>query len=448
MPRKSKSTKKVGRKIRGKGDYKVDKSSVNPLVNKIVRKIGSAIGGFGGSYLGSPAAGAYAGDYVANKAHKLFKRVTGFGDYKISENSLVLGDNVPEFANISNREVRIMHKEYIGDLYCAANGAFKIQNFKINPGSSIAFPWLSGMSQNYQQYRINGMIFYFKSTSANALNSTNTNLGQVLISTNYNVLSKSFENTSDMLNAEFSTSGKPSSDMVHMIECAPRETPIKELYIRNSSVPVNEISDDRLYDYCNIQVATVGMQSTSEIMVGQLWISYDITLMKNISSQNILLADQYVFAGAGRTPLNSSSVFCNSNVLDANLLRTNDSTFGTKIVRGAGGAWQKIVFPPTFKGSVRVDYNCVGMGIETFNSTPTVSLYGGVTHKLLYNGNTVSFATNMNGGGTPTVSMYSICLNIENKGVENAVEFSNWRNPDADASGFSNIIITTIPTIL
>ena len=386
MPRTKKSTKKTGRKIRGKGDYKVDKSSVNPLVNQIVRKIGSAIGGFGGSYLGNPAAGAYAGDYVANKAHKLFKRVTGFGDYKVSENSLVLGDNVPEFANISNREVRIVHKEYIGDLYCAPNGAFKIQNFKINPGSSIAFPWLSGMSQNYQQYRINGMIFYFKSTSANALNSTNTNLGQVLISTNYNVLSKSFENTSDMLNAEFSTSGKPSCDMVHMIECARKETPIKELYIRNSSVPVNEISDDRLYDYCNIQVATVGMQSTSEIMVGQLWISYDMTLMKNISSQNILLADQYIFQGTGVTPLGSASVLCNPNVVDPNVYRTNDSTFGTKIAKGAGGAWQKIIFPSTFKGCVRVDYYCVGQTGTTFDSTPTVSLHGGVTHKLLYNG--------------------------------------------------------------
>ena len=132
---------------------------------------------------------------------------------------------MPQFSNIGQRENRIVHKEYIGDLYCGPNGEFKLQSFKVNPGTSTIFPWLSGLAQNYQQYRINGMIFYYKSCSANALNSTNTNLGQVLISTNYNVLSRNFDEPSEMLNAEFSTSGKPSDDMVHMIECAPRETP-------------------------------------------------------------------------------------------------------------------------------------------------------------------------------------------------------------------------------
>lgn len=448
MPRKSnKSKKSMGRKVRGKGDYKVNKSAVNPLVNQIVRKLGSAIGGFGGSFVGAPGVGAYAGDYIANKGHKLFKRITGYGDYKVTSNSLVLGDNVPEFANISNRETRIVHKEYIGDLYCGANGVFKIQNFKINPGSTIAFPWLSGLSQNYQQYRINGMIFYYKSTSANALNSTNTNLGQVLISTNYNVLAKTFENTSDMLNAEFSTSGKPSDDMIHMIECAPRETPIKELYIRNSSVPINEISDDRLYDYCNIQVATVGMQSTSEIMVGQLWISYDITLMKNISSQNVLLADQFVFTN-NEAPFNSDDVFCDVDVRDTNDNRTSDSTFGCQIVRGVGNIYRKIVFPANFQGAVRIDFSCSGISGAAFNSTPTVSLSGGVTYKLLYNGGTEAFTTNMNANDSPSVSMYSICLNVKNLGVVNSVEFSNWRNPDRTLTGSSNIIITTLSTIL
>lgn len=447
MPRTKKSTKKAGRKIKGRGDYKVNKSEVNPLVNQIVRKLGSAIGGFGGSFLGHPAAGAYAGDFIANKGHKLFKRITGYGDYKVTANSLVLGDNVPEFANISNREVRIVHKEYIGDLYCGANGVFKIQNFKINPGSTISFPWLSGLSQNYQQYRINGMIFYFKSTSANALNSTNTNLGQVLISTNYNVLAKSFENTSDMLNAEFSTSGKPSDDMVHMIECAPKETPIKELYIRNSSVPVNEISDDRLYDYCNIQVATVGMQSTSEIMVGQLWISYDITLLKNISSQNILLADQFIFQG-DNMPYNGDDVLCNGTIPDPNIYRTDDSTLGCVIARGVGNVYRKIIFPPSFQGAARIDFYSAGTANSTFNTSPTTAYYGGVTDKKLYNGGTESFATNMNAGGTPTVAMFSICVNVKNLGVENSVQFSNWKGPDRVSTGFSNIIITTLPTVL
>ena len=91
----------------------------------------------------------------------------------------------------------------------------------------------------------------------------------------------------------------------------PRETPIKELYIRNSGVPVDEIADNLLYDYCNIQVAIIGMQSSTPIMLGQLWVSYNITLMKNISSQNILLSDQYVFDDR-YYPATSAEVFCST----------------------------------------------------------------------------------------------------------------------------------------
>ena len=88
-----------------------------------------------------------------------------------------------------------------------------------------------------------------------------------------------------------------------MIECAPRETTLKELYIRNSQVKVNEISDNRFYDYANVQIASSGLQANSSIPLAQMWISYDITLLKNISSYNVLLSDQY------NLPLNSTSRF-------------------------------------------------------------------------------------------------------------------------------------------
>ena len=61
MPRQpkkaAKSGKRVGRKVRGRGDYSVNKSDVNPLVNQIVRKVGSAIGGIGGGFFGQPHTG-------------------------------------------------------------------------------------------------------------------------------------------------------------------------------------------------------------------------------------------------------------------------------------------------------------------------------------------------------------------------------------------------------
>ena len=381
--------------IRGRGDYKASEVDVNPIVNKIVRKIGSTIGGIGGAYFGAPAVGAQMGKHFADKGHRLFKQITGYGDYTVTSNSLVIGDNVPEFRNISNRETRVIHKEYIGDLYSApTSNTFKLQSFKLNPGNSGVFPWLSGVAQNYQQYRINGMIVYLKSISANALNSTNTNLGQVMVSTNYNVNAKNFEDTSSMLNAEFSSSAKPSEDIIHMIECAPRETTLKELYIRNSQVKVNEISDNRFYDYANVQIASSGLQANSSIPLAQMWISYDITLLKNISSYNVLLSDQY------NLPLNSTSRFIPFNEGNTPPVLSSESTLGTYVTKGPDGSgttFDTLHFPESFAGAVQVQFVMEGSA-AVVSITPAFAMSPGVNPYKIYKNYTQYFETNMNTG--------------------------------------------------
>jgi len=71
---------------------------------------------------------------------------------------------------------------------------------------------------------MHGMVFEFVSTSANALNSTNTALGQVICATNYNSSAAIYANIAEALNSEFSTCTKPSESVMHMIECAPAQS--------------------------------------------------------------------------------------------------------------------------------------------------------------------------------------------------------------------------------
>ena len=74
--------------------------------------------------------------------------------------------------------------------------------------------------------------------SADALNSVNTALGQVIMATDYNAANPPFAQKSEMENYEYGQSAKPSESAIHPIECARLQTTISELYTRAGAVPL------------------------------------------------------------------------------------------------------------------------------------------------------------------------------------------------------------------
>ena len=69
-----------------------------------------------------------------------------------------------------------------------------------------------------------------------------------------------------------------------------------------------------------------------------------MTLMKNISSQNILLADQYIFQGTGVTPLGSASVLCNPNVVDRMCIEQMILHSAPRLLRGQAEHGKRLYF--------------------------------------------------------------------------------------------------------
>jgi len=118
-------------------------------------------------------------------------------------------------------------------------------------------------------------VYEFKSTSADALNSTNTALGAVIMSTEYDLAKSPFTTKMQMENYEFTSSCKPSCSMLHPIECDPAQTPIPTQYVRNSN---STVYDKRLTDLGLFQIATYGMQAAA--VIGELWVTYEIELLK------------------------------------------------------------------------------------------------------------------------------------------------------------------------
>lgn len=300
-PRKKAPKKKPGiGRLRGHGDYTYDKPG--PW-----GRIGSTTGAMIGSAMGSPyglgKAGSAIGKKIGSYAHYIGK-IFGSGDYvtssgQVKHNTLVNDSQIPSFGGTKS-EIRVRHREFLGDVISSSTiGAFSLQSYPINPGLNRSFPWLSSVcGASFQQYRLNGMVFEYRSMSADALNSTNTALGSVVMATDYDSADASFTNKQQMENTEFGVSCKPSSCMIHGIECARSQTSVNELYIRAFAVPTGK--DPRLYDMGNFQIATVGCQAAS-VNLGELWVSYDVSLIKSIEQVPLFLA-----TAAGYTPVSAS----------------------------------------------------------------------------------------------------------------------------------------------
>lgn len=231
-----------------------------------------------GSMLGGmihPVAG-----FLGGKLGHLVEQVTGFGDYKVTNNSILRGGmSPPQIVNSVNKgEVIIRHREYIGDVRATTD--FTVQSFLINPGLSNTFPWLAQIAPSYEQYKLRGMLFEFNSTSSDALlsSATSTALGTVIMMTDYDVADNPPTTKRQMLNSEWSSSSKPSCTFIHPIECKRSLSAQNVLYTRNTlAVPPG--FDQRLYDFGRFNIATEGMQAAGGVL-GELWVTYEIALMK------------------------------------------------------------------------------------------------------------------------------------------------------------------------
>jgi len=237
------------------------------------------------------------GGYLGEKAQQLIKHITGFGAYKISANSLMGGlYDPPELHNLGGDTVCVSHREYITDIVAA--NAFTLQSYAINPGLFATFPWLSAVAANFEEYRITGMIFEYKTLSADYTTAASASLGFVVMASQYNVYNPIFPDKKTMENYEFSNSAKPSDSFIHPIECKRALNPVAEMYVRTGAVTQGDL---RLYDLANFQIATGGNSGTG--ILGELWVTFEVEFYKPkiTGSGGIgydLLTDHFQITGA------------------------------------------------------------------------------------------------------------------------------------------------------
>ena len=341
----------------------------------IKRTLGQAFGAIGG--LGG----------IVKMARGGIPGITGSGDYTLSYNSL-MGDGgegsqqVPSFGGSNGRSVRICHREYIQDVQSTVG--FANLSFAINPANRNLFPWLSNIAQNFQEYIIHGMVMQFNSLSAEALNSTNTALGAVIMSTDYNAASIPYQSKAAAENAEFTVSTRPSQSLIHGIECDPSMTVNQgHLYISpnsNGTAPTGE--DIKTYNLGTFQFMTQGSQAVAT--VGELWVSYDIELLKPTDTASLYnsVGDHWTLNNANPGAGGAGFLFGSTRVNQMNsiggfvtsLVAQSTYTFPTGVVPG-----QIYLFIYSIIGSTTGDLinptvtyaNCTGTNVFQSDTAPS-----------------------------------------------------------------------------
>lgn len=355
--------------------------------------VGASIGSALGTALGGPLGGV-AGSLLGSGAQALFKHITGFGDYNIGVNTLMGGYTPPEIINKSKNMVCIRHREFIADVN--ASSAFTLQNFPINPGIATSFPWVSQVAQAYEEYMITGMIFEYKTLSADYTSAASAALGYVIMATQYNVLNPNFPDKKVMENYEFANSAKPSETFIHPVECKKSLNPVGEMFVRTGAIPAN--ADPRLYDLGNFQIATGGNSGTG--IIGELWCTLEVCFLKPKLVESIgydVLTDHWLSTSGVTSALPVGGAVAQS-----------DNQIGTYWVNG-----NTIAFPAgVSNGSYMVTYQASGA-----STALTAFAFGGanVTYPLLWK-NYSSSGTH-NGGTTSAVFIYTTILKITGSGA-------------------------------
>lgn len=256
------------------------------------KAVGKAIGESIAPFLPGPLKmlAPFAGD-VGGFLGEGIGTLLGLGDYQVKKNSIVSEGNSPAYMHSKKGSVFVRHREYIGNVYSSSSGDFRVQNFPIQPGLTASMPWLSLISRGFQEWQPHGIVFEFKSNTGMISSASTPAIGMVIMATDYDSYETNpFANKIDMENTQYTTNAKATESFYHPVECAYNKNVLDRLFLRDDVVPVGQ--PPQFYDLGTFAIASVGCPTANQNL-GELWVTYDIELMKPTMKKHDTSLQQY-----------------------------------------------------------------------------------------------------------------------------------------------------------
>lgn len=399
--------------LKGRGDYATLGGNLGKEVGGVVDSIGRSVKAFRRLFGG--------GDYSTQKANCLItpRKNTLFNADSFDHPVMNLEGTQYAF---EGPRPRIQHREFVAPIMTPAAGTtFATQSYNLNPGLSRTFPWLSQVAPSFQAYQLNGCVFQYESTSSDY--ATGTALGDVTISSQYDMNRSPFDTDQEVKDSAYSTHAKPSVSFLHPIECAKKMTLTQKHMIRVDTDPIAE-RDELLYDWCRVQVSTTGVTTpATPVKLGNLYVVYDVTLEQPNIHPTRGAGLISLFSSLYDAPPGSSSWNCITDSSALGTARRYRQVNGLNLVPYNGGApvtgWTtatQFAVPPAANGYYLFVKNlaCKTNGV-TNNSFQLVG--SGVTR--------LSFLTGANTSAATTSAMYpNIGYHLMSNGL--GTSSANW----------------------
>lgn len=359
---------------RGRGAYSAPKSAARGT--EIGRGLGSLLSISPKTAAFAPAASAILGKIGGWAGDKIGKYM-GWGSYAVRSNSLMVPEGQsPAQMHTSGNYVRVCHREFVSDVYAPGDGTTTFQTFQVNPGNAQVFPWLYQQAMAYQKYKILGAIWEFKSTTGNFSTAVgaNPNVGEVIMSTNYNCADPPFNSRTAMENTQYCNSAKPSTSFVHIVECDPSLQAQENLYVAEGALPRVQMSINEA-NWCQTTLCTQATQIIAPVnkyQLGSLYITYDILLIQPIdrSAFSIPTACVWNNAGAGAS---SQYPFGDTRSLKKNPNNSLNVVFGG--FPGDGLNYNTVTLPDAQQGVFLITWNASTTGAAVAFTAPAFGTY-------------------------------------------------------------------------
>jgi len=169
----------------------------------------------------------------------------------------------------SRKSCTVVEDEFIG----AVNGsvAFAVTQYPLNPGQASTFPWLSQQAKQWEKYHFNFVEFYYKREVSEF--ATNGTTGKVIMSVDFDASDPPPATKQQMEDSDPRVDGMPCENLRMRLTARQMHALSPVLYVRSGGLPGS--SDIKTFDAGNFNIATQGLQNTSE--VGELRVRYSVT---------------------------------------------------------------------------------------------------------------------------------------------------------------------------
>jgi hypothetical protein len=347
-------------------------------------------------------------------------------------------------------DVIIHNTEYLFDLVSApasltSLSPFTSQQIQVNPANAI-FPFLSQVSSCFEEFQFLSLQFIIKSTSSSALNSVNTALGSVGISSFYNAGAGTI-NPQSKIQVEAmqgAVSGSPAKSHVHHVQVRGHsKNPLSTLYVGNpNGTPAG--SDGRFFNVCDTYIWSQGLQNSLASNLGEVFVKYSIRLKRprvfatqfNYNS----LTSKYEYANPNTTTVASATTLSNRNMFGAPTITPTTAALGAGVYAPSklltanvnnmqpltfafDGTNSGIAFPSTtLFGNYLVSYtyqsflpfgdftNAMTLVTSTSQTTGSPLVSQGVSGPLIFANGTSSFMFNQNTSSAPGYTTYQMAF--------------------------------------